>query len=99
MSKVGISPAEAQHGFSQQAAHTDELRVATNAIGSHVESLAFNTYQSATTMAAQAKWDSQVRPQLESLCNESDHRREGGVKAVAFQQHNQDHGAQQIHSI
>lgn len=99
MSMVGISPDEAHHGFSQQAAHTDTMRMATNSVGNHVESLAYASYQSATTMAAQMKWDSEVRPQLEALCNESDEKREGGIKAVQTQQANQDHGASEIQSI
>lgn len=99
MTQVGITPDEAHQGFSDQATHTDTIRSAVAQISDHVESLAFGTYKSATTMAMQAKWDGEVRPRLEALCNESDEKREGGQHAVATQQANQHAGADAVNSI
>ncbi|MFZ2241111.1 MAG: hypothetical protein WAV90_16480 [Gordonia amarae] len=96
---VGISPDEANHLFNQQGAQTDIMRNAIGVVGNHVESLASSTHVSATTATSRARWDSEVRPQLESLCNESDEKREGGQKCVAQQQANQDHGAAAVTSI
>lgn len=98
MAVVGITPDEAHHGFTSQGTHTDEIRAAVAQISTHVESLAFATYKSATTMAMQAKWDGEVRPRLEALCHESDEKREGGQHAVQTQQANQQHGADQVNS-
>lgn len=99
MSVIGISPDEAAHGFSQQATHTDTMRVAMREIGNHIASLAHGTYRSDTTAAALAKWEGGVQPQLEALCNESDHKREGGQKCVTIQQANQHNAASAIQAI
>lgn len=98
MAVVGITPDEAHQGFSSQATHTDEIRSAVAQISTHVESLAFATYKSATTMAMQAKWDGEVRPRLEALCAESDEKREGGQHCVQTQLANQQAGADAVNA-
>jgi hypothetical protein len=98
MTQIGISPDEAHHGFDSQATHTDTIRSAATQIGHHIESLAYGTYKSATTMAMHVKWESEVKPRLDALCQESDEKRDGGQHAVQTQQAHQQAGADAVQS-